>query len=84
MWDQAGLRQPIICERYVNLSITHKLSPYFEPDLDVSQPGHSAPPDGVAGRRILGAGEIAEESSDLREIVRELSFGALLLRVVWH
>ena len=53
----------------VKLSITHNFRPDDGAQLDVGEARQSAPHDGVAWRRIVGAGEIAAESGDLGQVV---------------
>ena len=47
------------------LSITHNSGPDDGTQLDVSEARHAAPHDRIAGRRIVGAGEITTEPRDL-------------------
>jgi len=51
--------------RSINLSITHILRGHLESDFDVGQPGHAAPHDHVAGRRVAGSVQVATESRKL-------------------
>ena len=53
--------------RYLNLSITHMLSAQKEAYLDIREPGHPAPDDGVAWRCVAGAIQVATEARQLRQ-----------------
>src|SRR5205823_2201898 len=59
------------CDGHVRLSITHNFSPDHRSERDVGEARYPAPHDGVTGRWIAGAGEIAAEPGDLGQIVRE-------------
>ena len=54
----------------VSLSITHNCHPDDGAQLDVSEARQSAPHDGIAGRRIVGAGEITAQPGDFDKVVR--------------
>jgi hypothetical protein len=53
----------------ISLSITHKPHAEGGAQSDIGEAREAAPHDHVAGRRILGAGEITAEPGDLGQIV---------------
>ncbi len=52
-------------KRPVTLSITRNSRPDDGAQLNVGKAGQAAPHDRIAGRRIVGAGEITAEPCDL-------------------
>src|SRR5436190_1784341 len=55
-------------EEVDRLSITHKPRRDGRAQRDISQARHAAPHDGVAGRRVRAAGEVAAEPRDLGQV----------------
>jgi hypothetical protein len=51
------------------LSITHKFHSDRRTQRDVSEARHSAPHDGISGRRIVGTCKITAEPRDLDQVV---------------
>src|SRR5260370_33812401 len=74
----------INCTPPPRLSITHKFCSEGGAQRDVSETRQSAPHDGIPGRRIIGAGEIAAEPGDLGQVMRERSSSERLLISILH
>jgi hypothetical protein len=62
-------------KRGLTLSITHKSGWQAGTDFDVDEARLSSPHNDVAGRWIMGAGEVAAEFGDLGQVMREVAIG---------
>jgi hypothetical protein len=70
-------------KRSISLSITHMVGTQKEADLDIREPGHPTPDDGITGRGITGAIQVATEACKLCQTGFQRCPRGSFLAVTW-